>query len=252
MPLCAALILSACAVPEGYVARDGINDPFEQQNRNVHEFNKAIDRAVLRPLSRGYTQTVPAEMQVMVNNFAGNLSTPRLVVNNLLQGDVKGALSNTYRFAINSTIGFAGLVDVGEITGVSEVDTDFGETLHVWGFGEGAYVETPFRGPSTQRDAVGRIVDLFLNPLPEALSDTQNDIRIGAQVVDVIGDRGRFGESVDSVLYDSADSYAQSRLIYLQSRRFALGGSGDADYEDPYATGSGDPYDDPYEDPYED
>lgn len=251
VPLCAVLVLSACATPEGYVARDGINDPYEQRNRNVHAFNKAVDRAVLRPLSRGYDQTVPDEMKVMVNNFAGNLSTPRMVVNNLLQGDFGGAVTNTTRFLLNSTMGFAGLVDVGEIAGVRAVDTDFGETLHVWGVGEGAYLEMPFRGPATQRDAVGRFVDFFTNPLPEALSGTQNDIRIGAQAVDVVGDRARFGQTIDSVLYDSADSYAQSRLIYLQSRRFALGGGGDADYEDPYATGT-DPYDDPYEDPYED
>lgn len=245
--LCLVVMLSACAVPEGYVARDGINDPFEAQNRNVHDFNKAIDRGVLRPLSRGYNQAVPDEMKVMVNNFAGNLSTPRMVVNNLLQGDAEGALTNTTRFFLNSTIGLAGLVDVGQIAGLEESDTDFGETLHVWGFGEGAYVETPFRGPSTQRDTVGRIVDLFTNPLPQAFSDDQNAIRIGVQAVDVIGDRGRFGDTVDSVLYDSADSYAQSRLIYLQSRRFELGGDGDAIYDDPYAIEAADPYEDPYE-----
>lgn len=248
--LVAASTLAACAVPEDYVARDGINDPFEQQNRNVHAFNKSVDRAVLRPLSRGYNQVVPDEMQVMVNNFSANLSTPGKVVNNLLQGDVRGALSNTTRFLLNSTIGFAGLVDVGQIAGVQEVDADFGQTLHVWGFGEGAYLEMPFRGPSTQRDAVGRIVDLFTNPVSSALTDTQNEIRIGARALDVVGDRGRFGETIDSVLYDSADSYAQSRLIYLQSRRFALGRSGAADYDDPYSMGSTDPYDDPYEDPY--
>ena len=247
LPLCFVLILSACAVPEGYVARDGINDPYEERNRRVHAFNKSIDSGVLRPLSRGYNRAVPDEMKVMVNNFAGNLSTPRMVVNNLLQGDLEGALTNTTRFFLNSTIGFAGLVDVGQLAGLEAADTDFGETLHVWGFGEGAYVETPFRGPSTQRDAVGRVVDFFTNPLPQALSSDQNALRLGVQVVDVIGDRGRFGDTVDSVLYDSADSYAQSRLIYLQSRRFELGGGGDADYEDPYALGTADPYEDPYE-----
>lgn len=253
LPLFAVILLAGCAAqdPGATVTRDGISDPFEERNRNVHEFNKAVDRAVLRPLSRGYTQTVPEDLRLVANNFASNLSTPGLVVNNLLQGNFKGALTNTYRFAINSTIGFAGLVDVGDITGVAEVDTDFGETLHVWGAKEGHYVELPFRGPSTQRDAVGHVVDLFTNPLSSVLSGTQNDIRIGAQVLDVIADRGRFGDTIDSVLYDSADSYAQSRLIYLQNRRFTLGRSGAATYDDPYASGQPDAYDDPYEDPYE-
>ena len=199
IPFLLVATLSACATPEGYVARDGINDPFEERNRKVHAFNKSIDQAILRPASRGYNKVLPPEMRMMVNNFSDNLSGPGLVVNNLLQGNFKGAITNTYRFALNSTLGFAGLVDVAEMAGVSEVDTDFGETLHV---------------------------------------------------VDVIADRGRFGDTIDSVLYDSADSYAQSRLIYLQSRRFALGRSGDATYDDPYAIGTTDPYDDPYEDPY--
>lgn len=254
VPLAAVVLLAACTaqVPDNGVSRDGISDPFEQHNREVHAFNKAVDRAVLRPLSRGYTRAVPEEFRIVADNFAANLSAPGLVVNNLLQGNFKGALANTYRFAINSTIGFAGLVDVGDITGVAEVETDFGETLHVWGVGEGHYVELPFRGPSTQRDSVGQIVDLFTNPLSSVLSGTQNEIRVGVQVLDVIADRGRFGDTIDSVLYDSADSYAQSRLIYLQNRRFTLARSGNADYDDPYSTDAADLYDDPYEDPYED
>lgn len=250
-PFLLLLALAACAAPEGYVARDGINDPFEERNRKVHAFNKSVDQAILRPVSRGYMKVLPPEMRLMVNNFSANLSAPGLVVNNLLQGNFKGAVTNTYRFVVNSTVGFAGLVDVGELVGISEVDTDFGETLHVWGVGEGRYVETPFRGPSTQRDAVGRIVDLFTNPLSYAMSGSTNEFRLGARVLDVVGDRGRFGDSIDSVLYDSADSYAQSRLIYLQSRRFALGRTGEATYDDPYSTGTTDPYDDPYEDPYD-
>jgi len=246
------LALAGCTAPEGYVARDGINDPFEERNRKVHAFNKSVDRAVLRPLARGYNATVPDEIQGMVSSFSANLSTPGLVVNNLLQGNFKGALTNTYRFALNSTVGFAGLVDVAEMAGISEVDTDFGETLHVWGVGEGTYVETPFRGPATQRDAVGRLVDFFTNPLSYAASSSTNEVRLGARVVKVIGDRGRFSDTVDSILYDSADSYAQSRLIYLQSRRFALGRSEEPNYDDPYDLGATDPYDDPYEDPYDD
>ena len=250
IPFLLVATLSACATPEGYVARDGINDPFEERNRKVHAFNKSIDQAILRPASRGYNKVLPPEMRMMVNNFSDNLSGPGLVVNNLLQGNFKGAITNTYRFALNSTLGFAGLVDVAEMAGVSEVDTDFGETLHVWGVGEGHYVETPFRGPSTERDTVGMVVDFFTNPLSYAMSGTTNEYRQGVRVLDIVGDRGRFGDTINSVLYDSADSYAQSRLIYLQSRRFALGRSGDATYDDPYAIGTTDPYDDPYEDPY--
>ena len=127
------------------------------------------------------------------------------------------------RFVINSTLGFGGLFDVASDFGIEDHETDFGETLHVWGAGEGAYVELPFLGPSTQRDAVGKVVDLFTNPLSYTLDDPESYYGPVASVASGLGNRGRFSDTIDSILYDSADSYAQARLIYLQNRRFELG-----------------------------
>ena len=71
-----------------------------------------------------------------------------------------------------------------------------------------------------------------------------------------MGERGRFSDTVDSIRYESADSYAQARLIYLQNRRFELARD-DEDafldlYNDPYADTGTDPVRDPFLDPYED
>ena len=234
----------------------GINDPYEQENRVRHEFNRKLDRALLRPAGKGYVQAIPTPLQDGVSNFADNLGEPSHFVNHVLQGDVEGAVMNTLRFALNSTIGLGGMIDMASALGMPEFDTDFGETLHTWGVGEGAYVELPVLGPSTQRDAFGRMVDLFTNPLTNSLPKPERYYATGTSIASKIGDRGRFSDTVDSVLYESADSYAQSRLIYLQNRRFELGGSAGAAYDDPYATGADapnyeDPYDDPYADPYD-
>jgi phospholipid-binding lipoprotein MlaA len=147
---------------------------------------------------------------------------------------------NTFRFLLNSTLGIAGLFDVAQSFGLPEAHTDFGETLHVWGVGEGAYLELPLLGPSTERDALGRVVDIVFDPVTTVLSGRDASVATAFTLGSKVGDRLRFGGAVDSVLYESADSYAQSRLLYLQSRRHQLSGQEENDAEafDPYA----DPY----------
>ncbi len=234
-----ASLMAGCAA--GPAPQGDINDPNEGVNRAVHGFNKGVDTVLLRPASRVYGAVVPAPVRTGVNNFAENLEGPGDVVNNILQGRIGEAGTNTLRFAVNTTMGIGGLFDAASFLGLPEGDTDFGETLYIWGVGEGAYVEVPLRGPSTSRDSAGQIVDLFLNPFSYVLKPAHAEVATGAEALSIIGDRYKFGETADSILYDSADSYAQARLLYLQNRRFELGQDADSDdafldpYEDPYA-----------------
>ena len=244
--LLAALALSACSVPGPQAAPGGIHDPYEETNRRNHELNRALDRGLVRPAGKGYANVLPEPVQETVSNFSSNLSLPGMMVNNLLQGDLGGVAQNGFRFVFNTIFGIGGLGDPASEMGIDAVETDFGETLHVWGVPEGAYVELPLLGPSTERDAVGKVVDLFTNPLSYTLPKPERYYGTGATVLSKLGDRGRFSDTIDSVLYDSADSYAQSRLIYLQNRRFELGTDDGSAYVDPYD----DPYGDPYADPY--
>lgn len=229
-------VLTACGPAP---APEGIDDPYESGNRATHQFNLAADRNVLRPLSHVMgTGTGPVARGI--GNFAGNLDQPRYVVNDLLQFRIGRATHNTLRFAINSTIGIGGLFDPATAMGVPAKKTDFGETLHVWGAGEGAYVELPLLGPSTQRDALGTAVDLVLDPLNFVLPKPGGYVVTAAKGAARLGDRARYSGTIDSILYESADSYAQMRLLYLQNRRYELG----------QATGDGADFVDPYEDPY--
>lgn len=238
LALLAAGFVAGCSVPGPNEAPDGIHDPYEAQNRRVHAFNRGLDRAVLAPAGKGYARVVPQGVQDNVSNLADTVSLPGTIVNQILQGRPGDATRNSLRFAINATLGFGGLADVASDLGLQADDSDFGETLHVWGAPEGAYVELPVLGPSTERDAVGEVVDFFTNPLDYALSRNARRAKTGLRVVKVIGDRGRYGDTVDSILYDSADSYSQLRVIYLQNRRFELDGAGSdegASYIDPNA-----------------
>jgi phospholipid-binding lipoprotein MlaA len=238
-----ALWLSACSPAP---VATGINDPNEAANRRVHDFNKAVDTAVFRGGAEG-VEAIPAPVRRAVGNVGGNLDMPRMVVNDLLQGNVDDAIHNGFRFLVNTTFGLGGLLDPATDMGLDARTTDFGETLHVWGAREGAYVELPFLGPSTERDTAGSIVDLALNPLRFALPDRELRAARALRFAARLNDRATFATTIDSVLYDSADSYAQARLLYLQNRRFKLGGpEGAADADDPLS----DPFFDPYDDPY--
>lgn len=238
---------AGCAKPTPEQRASGeIFDPFEKGNRNVHEFNRKVDKVLFRPVSKGYVGIIPRPMLDSVNYFADNIGMPSNMVDFLLQGNFREAGIATARFLINSTIGFGGLADPATEFGIPATDTDFGETLYVWGVEDGAYLELPFFGPSNERDAVGLFVALFTNPVSFTLTRPVNNIRVYAELFSMMGDRGQFSDTVDSILYESADSYAQSRLIYSQNRRFELAGDSGEDYVDPYSDSSADPYDDPY------
>lgn len=253
----AVLLVAGCSVPADS-DRGGIHDPHETTNRGVHGFNVGLDRALFRPAGRAYTKIVPDPIEDSFNHFAHNISKPGDVVNFLLQGRVKEAGISLARFVVNTTVGFAGLADPATEFGIPAQSTDFGETLHVWGAKEGAYIELPVLGPSTERDAVGRVVDIFTNPLGYTGPIGDEHIRVYTYALDSLSKRGRYSSTVDSVLYESADSYAAARSVYLQNRRYKLEGTGEDSYIDPYD----DPYEnfdadtgstiDPYEDPYAD
>ncbi len=228
------LVLAGCGQTTSSSTVD-IFDPFEDENRETHQLNLALDRAIVRPVGVGYSKFLPDEIETSIGNFADNLDLPGVVVNNYLQGNFEGVFTNSLRFAVNSTVGLGGFFDPAGEFGIHEISGDFGQTLHVWGVGEGAYVELPVLGPSTERDVLGLAVDLFTNPLGYVLPSPEKYVGVGAGVASRLGDRGRFAGAVDSVLYESADSYAQARQLYLTRRRAELG-QGDAATEvDPFA-----------------
>ena len=245
IPLFALALVAACSVPGPGVAPDGPYDPNEAANRRVHAFNQNVDKRFFG----GGRDRAPAQpnrfrdgVQDNVSNFSGNFATPGYVVNQVLQGDLGAATLNTFRFAVNSTLGFGGLMDIAGDLGVAEDETDFGETLHVWGAPEGAYQVLPIIGPSTERDTAGRVVDLFTNPLGYVLDPPEKYAGTVTKLISRAGKRRQYGATVDSVLHDSADSYAQTRIIYLQNRRFELGQAAVEGNVDPYEEfyGSGD------------
>ncbi|WP_425092838.1 MlaA family lipoprotein [Tropicimonas sp. S265A] len=247
-------VLGACATSQ---PPDAINDPFEGANRSMHAFNKGLDRAVVRDASRIYVTVTPDPVVQGIANFFSNVGEPLNAVNNVFQADIDGVTYSTLRFLTNSTIGIGGLFDVASEMGIPEDDTDFGETMYVWGVAEGPYLEVPFFGPQTTRRFVGRGVDIVLDPLGLVLGFFDGaTLQASLFVLDALKIRDDRRAAIDAALYDSVDSYAQARIVYLQNRRFRLGSNAGPDYLDPYEDPFSDvPLDndlfvDPYEDPY--
>ncbi|SDX85215.1 MlaA family lipoprotein [Citreimonas salinaria] len=217
------IVVAAMAGCTAAVPDPGFNDPYEAQNRRVHAFNTSVDEGIVSRAGRTYVAVASPTVRTGVSNVADTLSLPRTVVNQVLQGRLLRAGRNTLRFAVNATLGFGGIADVAADMGLEHDETDFGETLHVWGVAEGAYLEVPFVGPTTQRDLAGSVVDIFLNPLDPRLEPGQRRAKLALRVLDKVGERADYAASIDSVLHESADSYSQVRLMYLQNRRYELG-----------------------------
>ncbi len=247
LPVLLAASLAACAAPD---VVDGISDPYEQTNRKTHAMNLAVDRALVKPASTAYGTIVPEPVMQGITNVSKTLSLPGVVVNDVLQLRLDEAAHNTVRFIVNATFGIGGLMDVAGAFGLEERDTDFGETLHRWGVGEGNYVVLPLYGPSTERDAFGLLVDIALDPV-SLLETGLEKYKLPLTVAGLADARYRYSDLYESVAYESADSYSVLRLTYLDKRRYELvaplGGAKD---DTGGATGGAAAYD-IYEDFYE-
>jgi len=226
----AIVTISACSpAPEGLT----VHDPYEPRNRAIHDFNKSLAGVFGGEDDGPSGPRIPPDVAFHIINVAENVALPGVVVNNVLQGDVDGASTNTVRFLVNTIFGVFGIWDPADAIGLQEVDSDFGQTLAVWGAPEGAYLELPFVGPSTERDLAGTIVDLFIDPLAPYLTEDEALAKTVAGVAGRVAKIDQAGDVIGDVLSESADSYAQARLIYLQNRRFELGIEDDAGV-DPY------------------
>ena len=213
-----------------------IADPYIDTNRSIHSFNKGLDSAILRPAAQAYDFVTPATIQLLLSNGFDHLRLPGMFVNRVLQGDAESAGVVLGRFGVNTLAGAGGLLDPATEFGLPFEPTDFGVTLAVWGAEEGAYVELPFFGPSTSRHAVGRVVNFALDPsilLTTGVVEAGTAVTIASSArtpVDVVNTRHENADIIDSVLYESDDSYLTARTGYIQNRRRLIAG-GETDTE---------------------
>jgi len=189
----------------------------------MFEIHEVADRYVLQPVTEAYRDILPQPLRNGIRNALGNLRAPVILANDLMQGEFTRARITLGRFMVNSTLGLAGLLDLARDWGVPGHAEDFGQTLAVWGMGEGFYMFVPLFGPSNPRDLVGVGADFVINPLTwlgqGAAVDAAGWTRLGLIVLDT---REALLEPIDQVRATSLDPYSTLRSAYRQRRDFEI------------------------------
>ncbi len=203
---------------EGGEVKEGIADPLEPFNRAMYHFNDNLYFWVLKPVARGYRTVVPEEARVGVRNFFTNVTFPIRFVNCFLQGNFRGAASELGRFVINTIWGIGGLLDIASIQGINllKQDEDFGQTLGVYGLGQGFYINWPILGPSSPRDTLGLAGDFFLHPLYYL---APWDISLGIRAYERVNDTSLSIGDYESLKEAAIDPYVAIRDAYVQYRQ---------------------------------
>jgi phospholipid-binding lipoprotein MlaA len=194
------------------------NDPYEPTNRKIFALNNDLDKHVMRPVAVFYNDTVPDQIRDRFHYMLANMDEPVTFANDVLQGEAVRATQTLGRVTFNTTLGIGGMFDIATKMGIPPHDEDFGQTLGVWGSGEGPYWVLPGVGPSPPRDSAGRIVDIFLDPFTYIRFDgfrTLSYARAGMGVLDL---RARNVDTLDQIERTSVDYYATQRSLYRQYR----------------------------------
>lgn len=226
LPLLAAGLLAGCATVPG---EPDPRDPLESMNRSVYQFNDTVDRNVVRPVTLAYRDIVPPPVRSCVSNFFGNLWDVWSAANSVLQGRVPDGINSFGRVLMNTTLGVFGCYDRAAQVGVPRIANDFGTTLGVWGVGPGPYLVLPVLGPSTVRDAAGRVVDSQGGVIGNVENVRVRNTMIGTNLLDT---RSRLLEAGDLVDDLALDPYSFVRDAYLQQRQRRIRGGDDYDVPD--------------------
>ncbi|MDB5748832.1 MAG: transporter [Massilia sp.] len=211
-----ALALAGCAVLAGCATPANPQDPLEKVNRVTFAFNDTVDRVALKPAATAYKKVLPGFAQTGVNNFFGNLSDAWSSVNNLLQGKGADGMSDLTRFALNSTFGIAGILDIASEAGLQKHNEDFGQTLGVWGVPAGPYLMLPLLGPSTIRDTAALPLDFAADIWAYKTPVNWRNVGIGTRAID---QRATVLDASNLMEEAALDRYEFIRDGYLQRRQ---------------------------------
>ena len=205
-----------------------VKDCFEGLNRVTFKLNQGLDKVVFEPVAKVY-RVLPSPIRSGTSNVIDNLSNLVTIPNNILQGDLKKAGQNTGRFLVNTTLGILGIFDVAQGFGFAEyVKEDYGQTLGVAGIGEGCYLVLPIFGPSTVRDTVGSVANMFGGDPwynVSAGKDTQHFSDFdywSSRGVSGVDYRAKNLDSFENLEKNSMDFYASVRSLYLQDRQMKI------------------------------
>ena len=197
-----------------YQVKSDIRDPYEASNRMVFKFNKAVDKAVLKPVSEAYEFAVPKWGRERVGDALSNLTEPLSFVTNTMTGNVDHAMVNFFRFLINSTVGVFGIMDIASMKPeLKSKRSGFDSLFDAACVQHGTYIIIPFIGPSTDREAFAKLADTFTDPVNYAIGGIWTFTKTSANIVQF---RTTHKQSIEDLNKLSIDEYVMLRSIYSQ------------------------------------
>lgn len=214
-------VLLCCQLVAGCAGGSNPRDPYEGFNRKVYAFNEGVDKAVLKPVAKGYVAVVPEIARRGVTNFFNNLGMVVTTFNDALQLKGKKVPVDIMRFSSNVVFGLGGLIDVATELRIENRNEDFGQTLGYWGVGSGPYLVLPLLGPSSIRDGSGLAVDFLVSPF-FYVNDGEGTVRWTLFALDVIDTRANLLQAESFLDTASIDRYAFLRDSYLQRREYLV------------------------------
>ncbi len=198
---------------------------FEGVSRSIFKFNMAFDKAILKPIAKGYNK-LPDPIKYGTSNFTSNIATLLSIPNSLLQGNIKQVGHSTGSFLINSTVGVLGVLNPAEKMGLKSHQEDVGQTLGTYGVGPGCYLVLPILGPSTARDSFGLLADTFVDPFAHVTIRENDLFGVSGNNIDYFSVKGVTAvdfradneQNFESLEKNSLDLYSSLKSVYLQSR----------------------------------
>jgi phospholipid-binding lipoprotein MlaA len=199
-------------------------DPLEKLNAKSYDVVQSVDKAVTGPVARGYRRSVPSPMRSGLRNVLRNLEEPVVFLNYLLQWKPGKSAETLGRFAINSTIGGAGLFDVAKRRPfkLPHRPNGFGYTLGYYGVKPGPYMYLPLIGPTTLRDLAGRLADISVLPVAVGKPFNQFAYAVPTTTLRLIDERAEAEEETSKRVEGNVDPYSAMRSEYLRSRQAAI------------------------------
>jgi phospholipid-binding lipoprotein MlaA len=214
----ARALFCALALLAGGCATNGDpRDPLEPMNRAIYHFNDGFDQLLVKPAAELYTgRMIPEFVRTGLRNFFSNINDVIVAVNDLLQGKFADAGNDVGRIVINSTAGILGFMDPATDAGLLKNNEDFGQTLGVWGFGDGPYLVLPILGPSSVRDTVGWVGDIYTWPITYVKPNRTRNTLVVVRFVGIRADLLAASKVLEAA---ALDPYIFVRDAYLQRRR---------------------------------
>lgn len=195
-----------------------VADPLEPINRFFFHVNDRLYFGVLKPVASVYKAIVPQPARVSVRNFFSNVATPIRLANCLLQLNFKGVGNETARFFLNTTIGLAGFFDPAKKRfHIDKKEEDFGQTLGFYRIGPAFYINLPILGPSSLRDGIGSLADLFLDPTNYLV--TSIPVNLGIKAYDWVNGTSLTIGDYEDLKEAALDPYIALRNAYHQFRQ---------------------------------